>query len=122
VVTFGGLLVVDDDVLLARATKRALSQHFADVRVAHDAFSALRQVAQRVPSVVVTDYELQGGTADILIRTLAQDSPRTRVVLYSASQPERWKVLVENGWIAATLVKPCIDLQQLLSVIRGARN
>jgi hypothetical protein len=76
----------------------------------------------RVPAIVLTDYELSGGTADVLIRTLARESPRTRVILYSASQPERWKVLADMGWIAATLVKPCVDLRRLLAVVRGPLN
>jgi DNA-binding NtrC family response regulator len=122
VVPFGGLLVVDDDVLLARATRRALSQHFADVRIAHDVRTALKEIAVRVPAVVVTDYELSGSTSERLIRKLAKESPRTRVVLYSASQPERWKALTDNGWIAATLVKPCIDLKRLLAAVRDPRN
>jgi DNA-binding NarL/FixJ family response regulator len=122
VLLLGGLLVVDDDVLLARATRRALAQYFPDVRVAYDADSALRLIAERVPAVVLTDYEFAAGTADRLIQTLAREAPRTRVVLYSASQPERWKRLVDHGWIAATLVKPCIDLARLVSAVRGSRN
>jgi DNA-binding NtrC family response regulator len=123
VLLLGGLLVVDDDVLLARATRRALAQHFADVRIAYDADSALRQISERVPAVVLTDYEFaDGGTADRLIQTLARECPRTRVVLYSASQPERWKRLVDQGWIAATLVKPCIELWRLIFAVRGSRN
>ena len=45
-----------------------------------------------------------------------------QLVEWVMQDPERWKRLSDNGWIAATLVKPCVDLQRLLSTVRGPRN
>jgi DNA-binding NarL/FixJ family response regulator len=119
---FGGILIIDDDALVARATQRVLRTHFHDVRIALDARQALSEFSRQVPAVVLADFESEDGTNEGLIRQLAHDFPRTRVVLYSASQPERWKSLVDNALIHTVLVKPCVDLKRLIDAVRAAAS
>jgi DNA-binding NarL/FixJ family response regulator len=115
------VLIVDDDRLLARATQRALRRHFPSVRIAHDTTEAESQIARRVPEVVLADFELEEGTtSEAFIRRLAQAHPATRIVLYSASQPERWKALVDEALVCAIIVKPCADPKQLLTAVLAA--
>ena len=56
----GGILVVDDEAAVARATSHLLELEGFDVRVANGKEEALEHVASAVPDVIVSDHHLRG--------------------------------------------------------------
>lgn len=112
------ILIVDDQVLVARALQRQLRQASFDVSIAATKEEALASIASQPPHVVVCDFELGADTSSRLLETLAREHPSIRRVLFSASRPELWRHLVERDLVHATLMKPCSP-QELIAAITG---
>ncbi len=112
------VLVVDDNELNVRALSRALKAHHT-VRVALTPAEALAQIEARPPDVIICDFELGSESCTELLRTITEQHPRTRRILYSASQPELWQELVRDRLVDETLSKP-VTTETLLASIDGA--
>lgn len=102
------VLVVEDDLSLARATRRVLLERDGcEVELAHDVASAEASLRRSVFDVVVSDYELPDGTgADVLrsARQLQPDAPRLLVTSHT-----EWSAAaraVNEGEVFRVLEKP----------------
>jgi DNA-binding NarL/FixJ family response regulator len=109
------VLVVDDSELTTRAIRRALCSRF-QVMIANSVAQALSEIERREPDVVVCDFELGDATATDLLRIITERWPKIRRVLYSASRPELWGLLVDEKLIDVALAKPSTR-DQLLAAI-----
>ncbi len=102
------LLVVEDDLGLARATKRVLLERDdCEVELAHDVGEATAKLRQRTFDAIISDFELPDGTgADVLrlARALHPDAPRILVTSHT-----EWSAAarsVNEGEVFRILQKP----------------
>jgi two-component system response regulator PrrA len=78
------VLVVDDDTGLRQALRRGLTLENFSVREAADGASALRELAQRPPSVVVLDVGMPGMNGIEVTRRIRADGRSLPVCILSA--------------------------------------
>lgn len=115
------ILLVEDDLHIARAMARLLSHHFAIVDVLDDAETALLRVDVDEVDVVVTDYHLGHGrmTGIALAGAISARAPEIPVILVSGSLDDRVEALAKAAGIRATLPKP-FSPAELVSAIDAA--
>jgi DNA-binding response OmpR family regulator len=87
------ILVVEDDVLLARALCDNLSYEGFDVSLANDGQAALKKFEQTKPDLVLLDIMLPGISGFDICRHLAQQSLRTAVIIITARSRKDDKLL-----------------------------
>lgn len=75
------VLVVDDDPLVAEATKRVLHSYGYVVSVAHTAHEALQVLTQQQVHLCLTDLPLPDFPGPLFVRHLSQHLPDTPVVV-----------------------------------------
>ena len=114
------VLAVDDHKVFADALQARLAaeRDLVPVSVAYSVAEASSRLSRTPVDVVVLDYMLGDGTGTALAAHLQQLSPRTRVVILSATESVEAVVdgLVAGVW--AWLPKT-VDLAHLVEVIRG---
>jgi DNA-binding NarL/FixJ family response regulator len=110
-----GILVLDDDELVARAMQRFLRTAH-DVRLAQTPEQALHELTRQEPDVLICDFKLATKTSAEFLRTVCVRYPRVRRVLHSASQAELWFDLVKDKLVDAVVTKPT-DPKTLLDAI-----
>jgi DNA-binding response OmpR family regulator len=67
------ILVVDDEVPIAEFIAAALQEEGYPVRIAHDGASALLEIVERRPSLVLLDVAMPVMVGDELLRNLRQN-------------------------------------------------
>lgn len=78
------ILIIEDEVTLAKNVKRYLERADYDVRIAETGEEGLEQMEAHQPDVVLLDYQLPGMTGlDVLARVRRLDS-RVKVILMTA--------------------------------------
>jgi len=87
------ILVVEDDVLLARALFDNLSYEGFDVSLANDGQTALTKFELNKPDLVLLDIMLPGGSGFDICRQLAQHSLRTAIIIITARSHKDDKLL-----------------------------
>lgn len=81
------VLIVDDAELFREALKAAFSQEgFQVVGVAADAMAAIDMVREHEPDLVMLDLLMPGMSGLEVLGTIAKASPRSRIVLLTASE------------------------------------
>ncbi len=75
------LLVVDDDVTLARVLCNAFEARGFAVRVAHDAVQGIAQAQADPPEYAVIDLKMPGPSGLELVSKLKELDPNTRIVM-----------------------------------------
>lgn len=78
------ILLVEDDLNVARATRRLLGRDH-DVSVAHSVSEAVAALAARSYEAVISDFNLGDDTGDVVLAYAAAVHPEARRVLYSGS-------------------------------------
>jgi DNA-binding response OmpR family regulator len=78
------ILIVEDEVRLARHIARALNTSGHDAVVLHDGESALRAAGQSTPDLIVLDVMLPGIDGFEVLRRLRQDRIQSRVLVLTA--------------------------------------
>jgi len=124
------ILVVDDEVEVGTAIRRALESAGHIVSVAHNATAGLNVVAQQAPDVVITDIIMPKVHGVELIKILRERFPRIRVIAISGGGsfgPQGYKpdAISTHAYLAAAreagaaeiLTKP-FDLTDLIGAIR----
>ena len=112
-------LVVDDDVFMLAAVAEMLSEDGYDVHTASNGFSALRQVTQLRPAVLLLDLVLPERSGEDVLRELRSD-PATRemAIVVVTGHPDG----LTDAQIAETdglVVKPFDEEDLLLTVHRA---
>jgi DNA-binding response OmpR family regulator len=87
------ILVVEDDVLLARALCDNLSYEGFDVALANDGRIALKKIESHKPDLVLLDIMLPALSGFEVCRHLAQQSLRTAVIIITARSRKEDKLL-----------------------------
>jgi two-component system, OmpR family, response regulator len=78
------VLIVDDSPELLDLVDRALTREGHEVRLAATIAAARRQIAERVPELMVLDLALPDGTGIELCRTLRREQARFPILLLTA--------------------------------------
>jgi two-component system chemotaxis response regulator CheY len=112
------VLLVDDDLMVLAATKRALSRHGFSVAVAMGASEALRRARESAPQVVITDQWLEHGTGVDLIRSLRREECGARFILVTG---DHGFVLPDDLQANVVLRSKPIHVDELVSVARQAQ-
>jgi DNA-binding response OmpR family regulator len=87
------ILVVEDDVLLARALCDNLAYEGFDVALANDGHGALKKFESQKPDLVLLDIMLPGLNGFEICRQMAQQSFRTAVIIITARSQKDDKLL-----------------------------
>jgi DNA-binding response OmpR family regulator len=124
------ILVVDDEIEVAEAIRRALERAGFAVLVAHTADAGLQALNAQLPDVVITDVIMPKVHGVDLIKTLRERHPRIRVIAISGGGsfgPSSYKpdAVSTHAYLAAAreagaeevLTKP-FDLGDLLAAVR----
>jgi DNA-binding NtrC family response regulator len=109
------VLILDDDAMITRALARLLRGRHT-VRLAHTPAEALALMEERLPEVLLCDFELGQGTASELLRTVKTRWPAVRCVLHSASRMELWTELLRDRIIDHVVAKPASVADLLASM------
>ncbi len=123
VVTGGpaGVLVVDDDIRMAKACRDILQDAGYEVAVARDATEAMRvfRIKHSGIGLVVVDWKLPGMRGDELIDRLLEIDPRTKLIFFSAHIIDEAIRKRLSPKVHGFLRKP-FNRYQLLSLVEGA--
>lgn len=119
------VLVVDDDRLLTEAIQAALVDEGFDVLCAHDGEEAFHIAFAEEPDLILSDYNMPGGSGGHLCRRLndsvvTRDIPTiimTRKSAYGGKNYALEREMLGRAGVAAFLTKP-IDFGKLIPEIR----
>lgn len=111
-------LLVDDDVLYAQTLQRSLARRGVDLRIAHDAASALAQARERRPDFVLLDLKLGRESGLALIEPLRMLGGEVRIVLMTGYASVATAVDAIKRGADDYLAKP-ITAEALLRTLRG---
>src|SRR3954469_650309 len=113
----GSVLVVDDDVAVARVMGALLEQAGLKVELSSSAESALEILAERPFDVVVTDQAMPGMDGLELLTRIHERWPEIPVVMVTAHGTVQLAVEAMKRGCADFMVKP-VDREQLLFVVQ----
>lgn len=102
------ILIVDDDVMLARVLARVVKASDREVELAHDVASGCSFMRAHRVDVLVCDYELPDGEGRDVLRCALQHQPDAPRILLTGHAD--WEVAghaVNDGEIHRVLQKPC---------------
>jgi CheY-like chemotaxis protein len=112
-------LVVDDDAFVVSALAEMLSEEGYDVHTATNGFSAVRQVADYQPSVILLDLRLPERSGRDVLNELRSD-PATRdvAIIIVTGHPD--ELTAADLAEADGLVAKPFDIDDLLAAVRRA--
>lgn len=118
------VLIVDDDRLLTEAIKSALAENGFDVLCAHDGEEAFHMAFAEEPDLILSDYNMPGGSGGHLCRRLndsvvTRDIPTiimTRESAYGGKNYALEREMLGRAGVSAFLTKP-IDFDELITQI-----
>src|SRR5688572_25298059 len=112
----GRILLVDDDETVRTSLSEALSEADFDVRTAESAESAIEQLPEYRPEVVLSDVRMQGMDGIGLLKLIRERAPDIDVVLMTAFDDMPTVATAMREGAAEFLVKP-IPLDHLVGVL-----
>ena len=114
------VLIVDDDVDIARFLEINLKLEGFEVMVAHDGAEALDAVAQRVPDLVLTDVMMPGVDGVELCRRLRADAATANIpiIMLTAKNLSADKVVGLTAGADDYMLKP-FDTLELIARVRS---
>jgi DNA-binding NarL/FixJ family response regulator len=118
------ILIVDDHLLMRRVIKEVLEQEatFTVIGEACNGFEAVEQAAKTQPDVVLMDLDMPGCNGFEATEQVLVCSPRSRVVIFTASHEERHIFQAIHRGAIGYLTKDT-DAETLLHAIHcAARN
>ncbi len=110
------ILLVEDDLSIARLVQMYLEQRGISVHCAHDGPSGLRAVGEFHPAVVVLDIMLPGMDGVGILKRLRREGNRVPVIMLTARDTPMDKIHSLNLGADDYLAKP-FDLGELLARI-----
>ena len=114
------VLIVDDDIDIARFLEINLKLEGFEVMVAHDGAEALDAVAQRVPDLVLTDVMMPGVDGVELCRRLRADAATANIpiIMLTAKNLSADKVVGLTAGADDYMLKP-FDTLELIARVRS---
>ncbi len=112
------ILLVEDEVKLARFVELELSSEGYEVRVAHDGMSGLSMAREAEPDLAILDWMLPGLTGVELCRRLRATGSKVPVILLTARDEVGDRVAGLDAGADDYVVKP-FSIEELLARIRA---
>jgi DNA-binding NtrC family response regulator len=112
----GSVLIVDDEVALARHLKAILEREGYQVSTAHDTADARSTIARIYPDIVLLDLKLPDGDGSELMESLVDVYPETEFIIITAHGSIRSAVESTRKGAADYLTKPFEPDELLLSM------
>ena len=84
-ISHGSILIVDDDAALRRALSMIFADGGFDVYLASDGFSALAQMRDTIPDVLLSDLNMPGMSGFELLSIVRRRFPAPRVIAMSGA-------------------------------------
>jgi len=111
------LLIVDDDVEIRTTLSQVFLQMGYRVRVASDGFTALAQMREALPDVLLSDLHMPGMSGFELLSVVRRRLPEVYVIATSgAYQGDR----VPDGIAADAFYQKASQFRTLLELVKGA--
>ncbi|HWL92708.1 MAG TPA: sigma-54 dependent transcriptional regulator [Phycisphaerae bacterium] len=110
------VLVVEDELVLAKNVRDKLRAHGCEVAVAHNCRDALAQTAAFQPDAIILDLRLPDGDGLELLPKLKAEASTTSVIVVTAHGNERIAVEAMKAGATEYLTKP-VDLDELQLVV-----
>lgn len=110
------VLIVEDEVILAKNLRSKLQAHGHTATVVHTGGGAVKAFSKSVPDVVLLDVRLPDIDGISLLPTLKAELPATSFIILTAHGNERIAVDAMKAGAAEYLAKP-VDLDELLMVV-----
>ena len=79
------LLIVDDSQLIRTSISHLLAEIGYSVRSAHDGFSALRELREEIPDILLSDLNMPGMCGYELLRVVRRRFPSIQVIAMSGA-------------------------------------
>jgi DNA-binding response OmpR family regulator len=113
------ILLVDDDPLMTKITRRSLSRAGFEVDVSNRAFGLLNLVASKRPDILVIDMNMPGLRGIEVLELLRADPflAETKVVFYSGVEEHELRTLAICGGADGFLHKSASP-QELIDLLR----
>jgi DNA-binding response OmpR family regulator len=109
------ILIVDDDVALARSLKRFLESRGHGTLLAHNVDSALRTLASAQPDFVLTDFDLGEFCNGADLACWARNAFRVPAAIMTAHDPRRiQRELLELGLRDVEILAKPFGLEDLM--------
>ena len=108
------LLIVDDDLLLRSSLSRIFSGMNYEVRSAEDGVSALREIDQRIPSIILSDLYMPRMSGFALLAEVRGWFPSIKLIAMSASFSGS---TVPGGVVADAFYEKGSGLRPLLKIM-----
>lgn len=112
----GRVLVIEDDLVIARTVAAALRDEGYDAHVVEGLSDARSEIGRRRHAAVVLDLDLPDGAGELLLRDLARYSSPPAAVVMSAQE---YAPRVASRWAVPHVMKP-FDLEKLITAVRVA--
>ena len=113
-------LIVEDDLALARATRRALEQEGRAIVVVHDVKSGERMIRERDFDAILCDFELPDGHGtQVLACALGVQPEVPRILVTSHTQWDTAASCINEGQVFRVVAKPW-DEEALRGVVDQA--
>src|SRR3954451_19568748 len=119
----GSVLVVDDEPTIGDVVCRYLDRAGYETRVARDGHSALEQVEQQAPDLIVLDLMLPGVEGlEVMRRIRDRDRNRTAIILLTARGEETDRIVGLRLGADDYVVKPFSPAELVARVAAGLRR
>jgi DNA-binding NtrC family response regulator len=117
------VLLVDDDIALLEALRRAFRREPYSIRVADGAAAAFQILAHQTVDVVVSDEKMPGlsGT-DFLAKVRAELPDTIRIILTGSGNFEVALRAINEGSVYRFLQKPCNPMELALAIRQGLQQ
>lgn len=112
------ILVVEDEVKLARLLELELTQEGYEVTVAHDGFAGLTSARNKLPDLLILDWMLPGISGVEICRRLRSTGIKIPIILLTAKDEVSARVEGLDAGADDYVVKP-FSLEELLARVRS---
>ncbi len=114
------LLLVDDEVNVTKALKRAFRRENYNIFVAHNGKEALELLQEQPVEVVISDYMMPGMTGAELLREIKKRYPETiRIMLTGHADTQAVMSAIKDGAVYKFILKPWNDDDLRVNVALG---
>jgi two-component system, NtrC family, response regulator AtoC len=119
-----GILIIEDEAILAKNIRIYLERSGYDVRIAGSAEEGLEQLESFRPDVVLLDYQLPGMNGLDLLARLQQTEPGIKVVMLTGQGSVEMAVKAMKLGAVDFLTKPVVlgKLKLMIDAVLGAQR
>lgn len=114
--TRAGLLIVDDEVTIRMSMSNVLTELGYRVRSADDGFTALLEIHQEIPNILLTDLKMPGISGFELLSVVRRCHPSIQTIALSGSFSGNE---VPSGVIADAFYEKGSSVAALLKIIQA---